>query len=139
MSGKHWTDDELLEHMYGLRRGDEHLESCSECAARARMVADTRAAITEPPDVPHDLLEAQRRSIYHRLGTPVRGWHPLRWAVPAAAIATLALGLTLFHGNDPLHPRGDDQFYAELSSLDQNPAPRAVQPIEALVEDDVQE
>jgi hypothetical protein len=139
MSGKHWTDDELLEHLYGLRSLDKHLESCGECAARVRMVADTRAAITEPPDVPHDLLEAQRRSIYQRLGSPVRAWHPLRWAVPAAAVATLALGLTLVRGNGPLHPRGDDQFYAEISSLDQNPAPRAVQPIEALVEDDVQE
>jgi predicted anti-sigma-YlaC factor YlaD len=139
MSGKHWADGEFLEHLYGLRSVDEHLESCSECATRARTIAHTRTAITEPPDIPHDLLEAQRRSIYQRLGSPVRAWHPLRWAVPAAAMAALALGLTLFHGNEPLHPRGDDQFYTELSSLDQNPAPRAVQPIEALVEDDVQE
>jgi hypothetical protein len=139
MSGKHWTDDELLEHLYGLRSGDEHIETCSECGARARLVAGTRAAITEPPDVPHDLLEAQRRSIHQRLGSPVGVWHPLRWAVPAVAMAALALGLTLFRGNEPLHPRGDDQFYAELSSLDQNPAPRAVQPIQALVEDDIQE
>ena len=139
MSGKHWTDDELLERLYGLRSGDEHIESCGECAARARVADDTRATITEPPDIPHDLLEAQRRSIYQRLGSPVRVWHPLRWAVPAAAMAAVALGLTLFRVGEPLNPRGDDQFYAELSSLDQNPAPRAVQPIEALVEDDTQE
>jgi hypothetical protein len=139
MSGKHWTDDELLEHLYGLRSGDRHIEACGECSARARVVAEKRVAIAEPPDIPHDLLEAQRRSIYKRLGSSVRVWHPLRWAIPAAAMAALALGLTLYRGNEPQHPRGDDQFFADLSSLDQNPAPRAVQPIQALVEDDVQE
>jgi predicted anti-sigma-YlaC factor YlaD len=137
MSGTHWPDDELLEHSYGLRAADEHLESCGECAARARTISDKRAAIMEPPEVPDDLLAAQRRSIYQRLGSPVRAWHPLRWAVSAAAVVALALGLTLFHGNEPPHPGGDDQFYSELSSLDQNPAPRAVQPIEALVQDDI--
>src|SRR5258706_11855364 len=78
MSGKHWTDDELLEHLYGLRSGNKHMESCGECTARARMISETRDAVTEPPDVSHELLEAQRRSIYQRLGSPVRVWHPLR-------------------------------------------------------------
>ncbi len=139
MSGKHWSDDELIEHLYGLKSADAHFESCGECGARARTIAERRAAVTRPPEVSHEFLAAQRRKIYERLGSPVRAWHPLRWAVSAAATAALVLGLTMFHRNEPLHPRDDEQFYAEISSLDQNPAPRAIQPIESLVEDDTQE
>src|SRR5258708_7328424 len=79
-------------------------------------------------------------------GKSTSGWGPpyapgihCARGVPAAATAALVLGLTMFHRNEPLHPRYDEQFYAEISSLDQNPAPRAIQPIESLVEDDTQE
>ena len=52
----------------------------------------------------------------------------------------MALGLMLFQAHEPQHPHpGDDQFYSELSSLDQTAAPRAVQAIDALVEDGSQE
>jgi hypothetical protein len=47
--------------------------------------------------------------------------------------------LALLRVNELSRVRGDDQFYTELSSLEQNPTPRAVQAIEALVHDDVQE
>ena len=140
MNGTHWSDDDLLEHLYGLKSENEHFKTCSECAARARILEDARARIAEPPDVPHELLEAQRRSIHQRLGSRVYTWHPMRWAMSAAAIGAIALGLTLFQTREPQHPHsGDDQFYAELSSLEQTTAPRAVQAIDALVEDDVQE
>ena len=140
MSASHWSNDELLEHLYGLKSEDEHFRCCGECAARAREIADMRAQSAQAPDVPHEVLEAQRRNIYQRLGSPIRAWHPLRWAMTAAAVAAIILGLTLFHpGETPRTRASDDQFYAELSSLAQTPAPRAVQPIEALVDDDSQE
>ena len=117
-----------------------HFNTCNVCAARARKLEDARARLAEPPDVPHELLEAQRRSIHQRLGSRVLSWLPVRWAMSAAALGAMALGLTMFRANEPLHSHSvDDQFYSELSSLDQTAAPRAVQAIDALVEDDTQE
>jgi hypothetical protein len=138
MNSDHWTDDELLEHLYGVSSPhDGHLSACPECAARADHLARVRAQVTRAPEISEEFLAAQRRGIYQRLGSPLP-WHPMRWALPMAATLAFALGLTLYRANQPLHSR-DDQFYAEISSLDQNPAPRAVQPIEALVQDDIQE
>jgi anti-sigma factor RsiW len=142
MNGRHWIDEELLEHVYGLRAqeldSDEHLASCPECAARRSQMARVRAEVTQPPEVSDEFLAAQRRSIYQRLGTPLRSWRPLTWAVPAAVTLAIALGLIVDHGRQPVRSH-DDQFYAEIASFDQNPAPRAVQPIEALVEDEIKE
>lgn len=138
MTSEHWTDEQLIEHLYGLRSADEHFAACPLCAARAEQVSRARREATHPPEIPDALLAAQRRSIYNRLGSPLRVWHPMRWAVSLAAMLAVALGLMLYRGNEAAHSR-DDQFYAEISSLDQNPAPRAVQPIEALVAEDIQE
>ena len=140
MKAPHWPDDQLLEYLYGLRPEDEHFRSCPECAARAEALEQARAQTAEPPDVPYEFLEAQRRRIHQRLGSPVHAWHPLRWAMSAVAIGAVALGFTFFQNQQPVHPRGaDDQFYSELSALDQSSTPRAVQAIDALVEDDTQE
>lgn len=138
MKERHCSSDELLEHLYGLKSADEHLSLCGECSARLRQAQHRRTEAAQAPEVTDELLAAQRRSIYQRLGSPVAVWHPWRWAVSGMAMFAIAMGLTLSYSRPPAHAR-DDSFFAEISSLDQNPAPRAVQPIQALVEDDVQE
>ena len=137
MNSRHWTNDELLDHVYGLKSSDEHLSSCDECATRRDRLERIRGDVTRPPEIPEALLAAQRRSIYQRLGSPIRAWHPMRWAVSIIAMFFAAIALTVYQPRSPLRSY-DDQFYAELSSLAQDPAPRAVQPIEALVADDIE-
>jgi predicted anti-sigma-YlaC factor YlaD len=138
MRERHCSSDELIAHLYGLKSADEHLDSCGECSARLRQAELRRTEAAEAPEVPDELLAAQRRSIYQRLGSPVAAWHPLRWAASGMAMFAIVLGLTLSYTRPAAHSR-DDSFFVEISSLDQNPAPRAVQPIQALVEDDVPE
>ena len=40
MNGKHWTDDELLEALYGVRRAGDHLRDCAECKQRWEAFAE---------------------------------------------------------------------------------------------------
>jgi hypothetical protein len=80
MRERHCSSDELIAHLYGLKSADEHLNSCGECSARLRQAELRRTEAAEAPEVPDELLAAQRRSIYQRLGSPVAAWHPLRWA-----------------------------------------------------------
>ena len=138
MRERHCSNDELIEHLYGLKSADEHLNSCGECSARLRQAELRQSETAEAPEVPDELLAAQRRSIYQRLGSPVAAWHPLRWAASGIAMLAVLMGLTLSYTRPTAQSR-DDRFFAEIASLDQNPAPRAVQPIQALVEDDVPE
>ena len=138
MKERHCSSDELMEHLYGLESADEHLNMCGECCTRLRQAELRRTEAAQAPEVPDELLAAQRRSIYRRLGSPVAAWHPWRWAASAMATFAVAMALTLSYTRSQAYSR-DDSFFAEISSLDQNPAPRAVQPIQALVEDDVPE
>ena len=140
MNASHWTDGELLEYFYGLKAPDQHLASCPQCAARAENAARIRKDATAAPEISVELLDAQRRAIYRRLGSSPWSWHPMRWAVSMIVTLALVLGLTLFKPARPGLTRShDDQFYAEISAIAQDPAPRAIQPIEALVADDIQE
>jgi|SRR5581483_8693608 len=130
----HWTEDDFLQSFYGLKPEDEHVGSCVECAARMGKMAAVHAEVVRPPAVPDELLAEQRRRIHQRMEMASRGWHPLRWAGAVAATAALAFVL-MFHHSNPPTPL-NDPFFTEVSAMDQNPAPRAVQPIEALVGDD---
>ncbi len=139
MTSEHWTPEQMLDHLYGLRAADEHLEACQECSARAKSLALSRSRSAAPPEISDDFLAAQRRRIHARIGSPVRGWHPLRWAVSAMAVLVIVLGLSMYRSNPVVTPNHDDQFFTEISTMAQNPAPQAVQPIEALVQDGTEE
>ncbi len=136
MTGNHPAETEFLEELYGVRPASEHSVLCAECSLRLRALAAVRAEVVRPPEVESDFLAAQRRSIYRKM--ELRAWHPLRWALPVVALLALAFSLALYRAQRP-HPSRDDQFYSEVSSLDQNTAPMAVQPIEALVGDGAQQ
>lgn len=139
MTSEHWTEEHLLDHLYGLRDADEHLAACQECSARVARLSLSRAQATAPPEIPDDFLAAQRRNIHERIGSPIRTWHPLRWAASAMALLAIVLGLSLYRSNPVAPASHDDQFFTEISAMAQTSAPRAVQPIEALVQDDSEE
>src|SRR5437763_531519 len=103
MNSRHWTDHELLNYLYGLTSADEHFNSCADCAARAGRLAGLRAESAQSPQISDEvlteILAAQRRSIYQRLGAPIRSWHPLRWTAAGIAMLSVVLGLTMYQSN----------------------------------------
>jgi anti-sigma factor RsiW len=135
---RHWTEDQYIGRLYGLGGGDEaHLETCPRCRHRWQELAAHRKRITSDPEIPADLLAAQRRSIYRRLD---RQPAPLlKWVPVAGAMLALVVGLVMFRpGSQPAAPLsapGDEAVFAEVYSLEQNAAPLAAKPIEALFED----
>jgi len=130
---KHWTEEDFKQWLYGLKDEDPHLAECAECRAeRERLILQRRRVLT-PPEISNDFLAAQRRSIYQRLGQPVRHWAPLRWALSAAAIVVVMLGVTLNTRRQPAI--SDEQLFSELSAMEQTAEPKAIAPIHQLFEE----
>ena len=129
----HWTDDELLDHVYGLKSDESHLAECSSCSERAKQLAAARERAAEGPEISWDALAEQRRNIYQRLGKPVHSSRRFVWATSLAVLFVLMIGLTFLRTKP--ESRSDDQFYSDVSAIVQNPAPQAVQPIESLIDE----
>ena len=67
MNGGHWSDEDFIDHVYGVGPYDGHLDVCGECRARARLTSARRESVTRPPEVSHEFLAEQRRRIHLRL------------------------------------------------------------------------
>jgi anti-sigma factor RsiW len=135
----HWTEHDFNLWAYGLKTSEGHLEECGECRAEAARIAQIRKRATLAPEVSSDVLAAQRRAIYRRLGSEPARWWPLQWGVPLAG-AALALALTVVsvrHSSSgaPLYNKTDEQFFSDLTSIEQSAEPRAIRPIRNLFEE----
>jgi anti-sigma factor RsiW len=140
----HWTEEQLIAHLYGVGPDDRHLDSCHECQARlSRMQAHRHAIESEsgPPDVDLNLLAAQRREIYAAIAQPVPWWSQLqlrRWASAFASVAIFASALLLYENHrKPATPDSisDKQLAQEVSRIAQDPEPPATAPLQALFEE----
>jgi hypothetical protein len=130
---KHWNEDDFKQWLYGLKEDDGHFAECAECGAeRDRLMLERRRIVT-PPEVSNDFLAAQRRSIYQRLGQPMRNWMPLRWALSAAAVLVVMLGVTLQTKRAPAI--SDEQLFSDLATMEQSAEPQAIAPIHQLFEE----
>ncbi len=130
----HWTETDFKQWMYGLKEEDPHVAECPECCREMERLKLLRQRVVAPPEVPHDLLAAQRRSIHARLGVPFRDWIPVRWALSVATLLVMVLSFT-FYTNKPKPAISDEQLFAELSSLEQSAEPKAIAPIHELFEE----
>ena len=131
---RHLSDDQLLDRLYGLAEHDPHLEACGECARRWSELRQRRATMAAPEEVSFDVLAAQRRKIYARLGERPRG--QMKWVPAVAAAGLLAIGALLYSPEAPLHPEpADAQLFSEVYSMEQSTEPRAAAPIHSLFED----
>ena len=133
---KHWSEIDFQHALYGLKDRDQHLDQCAECRAEMERLELERRAVAAEPEVSREFLEAQRRSIYQRLQDPRRHSIAWRWALSAAALLALALGLTLERSRPPVQPAiSDEQLFSDLSRIQQSAEPKAIQPLHSLFEE----
>lgn len=138
----HLDHAELLSRIYGISEdhADKHLHDCAECAARLAEFERRRAGAAPLPEVSSEFLAGQRRAIYARLDERPRG--SLRWTPALVAVFLLAVGIFLYEpqaraprpASAPHAEQNDDQFFADLYSIEQTLEPQAAAPIHALFE-----
>jgi hypothetical protein len=137
MNGRHWTDEDLINSIYGIGPQRDHLDQCPECRERWLAFQSRRSEITVEPEVSADFLAAQRRMIYHRIE---QGPQRMRRLVPAF-VAMLALLIALMvhrPGSTPapgpsLSP-SDEQLTSDIYSMEQSSEPQAARAMHALFE-----
>jgi len=130
---KHWTEEDFKQWLYGLKEEDQHLAECPECRAERERLAMERRRVVTPPEVSHEFLAAQRRSIHQRLGQPMHNWAQLRWGLSAAAVLALTAGITFQTKRAPAI--SDEQLFADLAAIEQTAEPQAIAPIHQLFEE----
>jgi hypothetical protein len=144
---QHFSNDELLDRMYGLgESGVPHLAECDDCSSRLQALEQRRVEVTavSEPAVSNEFLSSQRRAIYARLDQAPSA--PARWAPAALAVAFL-LVMSVFLARPhlayrpvhspapaPLVEQSDEQLFSDLYSMEQSVEPRAAAPIHALFE-----
>jgi len=131
---KHWTEEDFKQWLYGLKEDDGHAAECVECRGEMERLTLERRRMVAQPEVSSDFLAAQRRSIHQRLGDPIRNWMAVRWAVSAAVVLLVMLGITL--NNVKRTPAiSDEQLFSELAAMEQSAEPQAIAPIHKLFEE----
>jgi predicted anti-sigma-YlaC factor YlaD len=142
----HWTDEQLIEHLYGIGPEDEHLESCIYCRDRlSSLMAARRANESEAPaadQIPFDLLAAQRRTVYARIEREQHGNFALRmrrWAAAGAMVALLGGGTFLYQQRQRTQEAQskvtDAQLAQEVSQMAQDSEPASTAPLQGLFDE----
>lgn len=142
----HWTDEQLVEHIYGVGPEDKHLEGCLECQGRLASFRQHRQAVERSAGgdgVTFDFLAAQRRNIYARLADRTSWWPRLgvrRWATAAAAAVALTGGIVVYentqqHSLQARNKISDAQLAQEISQIASDSEPQPIAPLQALFEE----
>jgi hypothetical protein len=130
---RHWTEDELIESIYGIGPADGHLDTCGDCRARRDLIVQRKSEHAAGPHLPPTFLAAQRRSIYARAEQPVSRSAWFRAAIACAGVSVLAVGLVVSRPTDT--SAVDAQMIADAYAAVAADMPRAAQPIDALFEE----
>ena len=135
MEDRHYSDDELLNCLYGVgERTDHHLDHCQECSSRWSSLRDSRAVELHrlQAEAGESNLAQQRAAVLSRIESKARRpWLP--GPIPAFATAVLCLVASLLYQPAPRSVEiSDAQFFAEVYSVAESNEPRASAPIENL-------
>jgi len=142
----HWTDEQLVEHLYGVGPEGDHLESCAVCRDRlSSLIAARRAnesALPAADRIPFDLLAAQRRAIYARIERQQR-WNlalTMRRLAAAGAMVALLGGGTFLYEQKQRAQEGqskvtDAQLAQEVSQIAQDSEPASTAPLQGLFDE----
>jgi hypothetical protein len=138
---RHWTDDELIDHIYGVGPEEGHLRACSGCRSRLAGMEERRAISIDAGEVSDNFLSAQRRNMYARMAAPVRWWrrfHVRRWASALGAGSVLAAGIFYYENaqrlNQATDQLSDAQLAQDVTSMAQSAEPSPTAPLQALFE-----
>jgi hypothetical protein len=139
----HWTDEQIVDHIYGVGPADGHIDNCQECAGRflafqqRRLSLDSAAPSEEA--LSGDFIAAQRRAIYAKIGEPRRFWSllPLRRVASAAATVVVLAGAFLFYQDRQARQVAraqvsDAQLAQEVSQMAFDTEPVSTAPLKAL-------
>jgi hypothetical protein len=138
MSGEHWTDDDLLAHLYGAGPDGAHLGTCGDCARRWEALRARRARfLSETPAVSESFLAAQRSAVRARLRAQQPRWRFEFAPTLATAVLLLLVCLMVFQRQPEPQPRAaavDAGLFDDVFTLVENPEPQAVEPVRSLFE-----
>jgi hypothetical protein len=133
----HWTDEQLLEHLYGIGPADDHLDQCELCSNRLSSMQTRRLRLSGEEPVGDDFLAAQRRAIYARMSKPHHWWNdvPVRhWAAAAAMFTVLAGSAALYqdHRREIAEAQADAQLAQDVSQMSFDSESKATAPLQGL-------
>ena len=142
MNGNHWTNDEVVDHLYGVGPEDGHERECAQCRARIVELRARREAVASGDEVTAGFLRNQRLAIAGRIEArrmELQAW----WRMPVwvAVMAALALVLsaprpareaTMAGG---LNRAQDAEMYLEIYQSISSEEPRALAPMHGLFEE----
>lgn len=137
MNGKHWSDDELLDHLYGVGPENNHLKACADCSERWHTLEASRRAFMQDPEVSSVRLLQQRTAILQRIERSQSTFFSWRFLTALSGATAMALGVLVY---TPQHTNpvavqtasSDTQFFSEIYSEMEQTEPRAVRPIRKL-------
>jgi hypothetical protein len=144
MSG-HFTDDELLNSLYGIDPADNHLDDCADCRSRLAAMQSNREAIERAASIDNritvEFLAAQRRAIYRRLDQPLRWWNSVairRWAAGLTTACVLSGSIFLYEQNREMkmaqERASDAQLAQEVAAMANDTDVSAMAPLHGLFE-----
>jgi hypothetical protein len=133
----HWTDERILDRVYGLADDDGHLAICAECRSRCEAAVARRASMAAE-EVSAERLTAQREQIYHRTESR-RFRFNLRYVPAIAGAGALAFALLVYSPAPRVRKTApvqisDAQLYADVYQMVASSEPKAAEPVKGLFE-----
>ena len=136
---RHWSDEELVDRLYGLAPEDGHVEECGSCGGRWQALLARRQEVLRTPAVPAAMLARQRGKIEARVKRHAAGFWTVPLAPALAALCVAIVGIFLSRpapAPQPMVAAEDIEFYNEIYSLVDSMVPSAAEPIYGLFEEE---
>lgn len=142
----HWTDEQLVAHLYGVGPDTVHLDQCLVCQARLNSMRAVRRTAEAPEHLDSladcEFLSRQRRAIYEKLVQPARWWQAISWRSWASLAATVIIlgGGAAVYQEKRLPPTkagtqlSDAQLAQEVSKMSQESEAQLTAPLQGLFE-----
>jgi len=138
MTERHWTNEEMLAHVYGVGPEDNHPDRCLECRQAVKNLEATHVSMLPTQEPDYQFLAAQRRAIYARIETRRGGFFSLKLTHAFAATAMLVCGFMLSLPKPVVTVdtavSHEDRFYTNLYAEISSDMPSAAGPIQHLFE-----
>ena len=133
----HWTDEQILDRLYGLAEDDGHLAECASCRARWEQAA-LRRPVLQSVDPEPAFLALQRRQIYDHVESG-RGHFSLKMVSAMAAAGALAMALIVYSPAPPARKPAqiqisDAQLHSDIYLMMASSEPKAAEPVRELFE-----